>query len=111
MADLVVVSGSVVGMTVSAQASSEPSPTAETHFVPPSSMPPYVATSCPFPRSAGTHPNQMPFQITSIEAFARSWVLDSVPTSPPGFGSTAVVRSSSSSEPPFRAQRRGRRSG
>ncbi len=36
----IVLSGSVVGITVSAHAPSEPSPTAQTHLVPPSSMPP-----------------------------------------------------------------------
>ena len=45
MADLVVDSGSVVAMTVSTQASCEPSPTARTHLVPPSSTPPYAAKS------------------------------------------------------------------
>ena len=47
VATLIVDSGSVVGMTVASQASFAPSPTAQTHLVPPSSIPPYGATRPP----------------------------------------------------------------
>ena len=54
VATLIVLPGSVVGMAVATQPSSEPSPIARTHLVPPSSMPAYGDT-CQSLLSNGHH--------------------------------------------------------